>query len=145
MAADSASPISCASPSMSASKSVLPTTASVYAAISRGISRTSPSCQWSARRSADVAVCGGACAMKRRLCKAALAKMEFVLTREEAFAEQDLRALEAASLVKMTRVRDEHVANVIGMADQHDRLAADVNHGDVAVGLFQRRKIRKGP
>jgi hypothetical protein len=71
--------------------------------------------------------------MKRRLRQPPLAKMEVVLAREQPFAEEDLGALEAASLVKLAPVRDEDVADERGVADERDGLLADVKDADVSI------------
>ena len=59
--------------------------------------------------------------------------MVLVLAREESLAEEHLGALEAASLVEHPPVRDEHVADPFGIADEDDRLRRDANAGDVAM------------
>src|SRR5205823_1974242 len=84
-----------------------------------------------------VGVRSDARAVKRRLRETALPKMQLVFAREQSLAEQHLRALEAASLVERAAVRDEHVADAIGIAEQDDRLTGDVESGDVAMRARQ--------
>jgi hypothetical protein len=73
--------------------------------------------------------------MKRGLREPSLPQMQLVFAREQTLAEQHLRALEAATLVEHSSVRDEHVADLIGMADEDDRLRRDADAGDVAISL----------
>ena len=81
-----------------------------------------------------VGVGGDARPMEGRLGEPALAQVQLVLAREQSLAEQHLRALEATTLVEEATVRDEHVADAVGMTDEHHRLAGDAKAGDVAVG-----------
>ena len=126
---------------MSASNSVLPTTARVYAAISRDTSSVAPSRQRVGAtrgvRRHGVGVGGDARAVKGGLRETALPQVELVLAREEPLAEQHLRALEAAALVEEAPVRDEHVADAVGVAHEHHRLSGDAEAGDVAVAASE--------
>jgi hypothetical protein len=53
--------------------------------------------------------------MKGGLRESSLSAVKFLLTRQQTFAEQTLRALQGAPLVKALVVRDEHVAHVVGV------------------------------
>ena len=92
-----------------------------------------------------VGVRGDARAVKGGLRQTTLAQMELVLARQEPLAEEHPRALETATLVEVATVRDEHVADPVGMAHEHDRLAGDTESGNVAVGASQIGEERERP
>src|SRR5688572_32798313 len=73
--------------------------------------------------------------MERRLSEPPLTQMELVLAREQAVSEQSSRALEAAALVEVLLVRDEHVADQVRMIEQVQVLRADLVVRDVTVAL----------
>jgi len=83
--------------------------------------------------------------MKRGLGQPSLTKVEVVLTREQPFTEEDLGTLEAASLVELASMRDEDVADERRVADECDRLLADVKHGDVSVLPHEARQEFERP
>ena len=70
--------------------------------------RTPPSCR----------VGGDALAVKRRLHQPALSQVEIALAREQARAEQTLRALEATALGEIPVVRDQDVLDAMGIVDE---------------------------
>src|SRR6201989_1889233 len=59
--------------------------------------------------------------------------MELALARKQALAEQTLRALERAPLVKAFVVRNEHVAHVVGVVQEEDALRPRLEAHNVAV------------
>ena len=63
-------------------------------------------------------------AVKRRLREASLAQVELVFAGQQAVAEQPLGPLEPAALVKVSVVRDEDLADELGVAEQVERLGA---------------------
>ena len=75
-------------------------------------------------RGHDGAVAGDALPVKRRLAQPPLPKVKLAFAGEKAGAEQPFGTLEATSLVKVPVVRDEDVANEVGVAEQIERLAA---------------------
>ena len=76
---------------------------------------------------------GDARTVERGLREPALPPVQLVLARQQTLAEQHLGALEAASLVEQPAVRDEHVADLVRMTHEHDRLRGDSDAGHVAV------------
>src|SRR5262245_18176682 len=87
--------------------------------------------------------------MKCRLYQPALAQMERVLAGQETFAEEDLDAFEAAALVKILIVRNQHVPNVGRIVCNEEMLTPHAQIGDVTVLLRQireeRERIASGP
>jgi hypothetical protein len=79
-----------------------------------------------------IAVAGDARAVKCRLRETALPQVEIVLAGEQPLAEQELGAFQAAALVEPAAVRDEDVADVLGVAEQHQRLRTDAERRNVA-------------
>jgi len=63
-------------------------------------------------------VCADPLPVKGRLHETTLAQVELSLAGEEPFAEKHLRALEHVPLHEGALVRDEHVANVIGVREK---------------------------
>src|SRR5215813_2995543 len=82
--------------------------------------------------------------MKCRLHQPALAQMERVLAREEAFAEKDLDTFEPAALVEVLIVRDQHVSDDGRVACDEEMLTGHAHIGEVAVLLREVRKERQG-
>jgi hypothetical protein len=73
--------------------------------------------------------------VKRRLRQASLAEMKVTLAGKESFAQYTLGAHERAALDEVLLIRDEHVANQIGMVEQVDPLVAHPEEDDVSVFL----------
>jgi hypothetical protein len=88
-------------------------------------------------------VCSDARAMKCGLSKAALSQVEFVLTRQQAVAQQPARALETAALVKILLIGDEDIPNEIGMTEEVDILRPDPPMRDVTVLALHRDHHRE--
>ena len=63
--------------------------------------------------------------MKRRLCEASLAKMEFTLARQETVSEKPPCSLQSAALVEVLLVGDEDVPDQVRMIEQIEVLRAD--------------------
>src|SRR5512138_1599059 len=82
--------------------------------------------------------------MKCRLYQPALAQMESVLAGQEAFAKEDLDALETAALVKVLIVRNQYVPNDGRIVRDKKMLTPHTQIGDVAVLLGQVREEREG-
>src|SRR5882757_2421350 len=74
--------------------------------------------------------------MKCRLSEAPLPEVKFAFAGEEPFAQHFLGAHERATLDEVLLIRDEHVANEIGMVEQVNALVADLEEHDVAI-LFR--------
>src|SRR5262249_10977394 len=114
-------PISSASERTSASNSVFPTTAMVSAFISRAMSTVSPS---RGRPHREVghhhAVRLEPLAVERGLAEAPLARVELALARQEAFAQERLRPLDAPALHEVVLARDQHLADVVGVDEEVD-------------------------
>src|SRR5690606_9889153 len=83
-------------------------------------------------------VAGDPIAVKGRLNEPALALVVRVLAGQQAVAEQDPGALEAEPLVEQAGARGEDVADVIGMVEECERLAGDVEGHDVTVAPRER-------
>src|SRR5262249_39176497 len=80
---------------------------------------------------------GDALAMKGGLRQPSLAQMKFAFAGQQPFAEQSLRALQPLALHKCSVVRDQRVADVIGVVEQEDRLRAELEINKIAVSLGQ--------
>ena len=78
-------------------------------------------------------VASDAIAVKRRLEQPAMSQVGGALSREQAVAEQLLRAFEAAALGEVALMRDEHVADGVWIVDEVAALAAKLEKRDVAV------------
>ena len=68
---------------------------------------------------------------------AALAEVEGLLGGDEAFAEEELHALDGALLGEGGDLGDEDLADVVGLVDEDDGGAEELVLGDVAVGAVE--------
>src|ERR1019366_4738920 len=71
--------------------------------------------------------------MERRLCEPSLAKMKFPFAGQETIAQQAASALESPALREILLVRNEHIANEVGIVDEIQVLRTDLVVHDVAV------------
>src|SRR5450830_1596532 len=117
----SASPISAASFSTSALKSVFATIASVSLIISSCTSSERPSVHRDRVRSAYSTI------------DLPQAEMKLTLAGEKPFPQDTLGAYECAALGEILLVRDEHVADEIRVVEQVDALVADLEEHNVAI------------
>jgi hypothetical protein len=78
--------------------------------------------------------------MKGRLHHAPLTQVEISFAREEALAEEDLRALEDVPFHEGALVRDEHIAHMVGVREQVDAKVAEPGARDVALRAMQTEK-----
>ena len=78
--------------------------------------------------------------MEGRLREAALPAVVLALARQKPFTEQTLRALQRAPLVEAFVVRDEHVADEVGMIEEKGALRPDAEPRHVAVVAREARE-----